>query len=90
MANDRNFIEKIQALVASDDVRISAHGYDELAADRLFATELIEGLANAVLVENYPDYPKGHVFSCDKCQIPVIRSTPFGESPRGTIGQLFW
>ena len=40
-------------------MRISEHGYDELAADGLTAREVVAGIKNARLVEDYPDYPKG-------------------------------
>lgn len=52
-------LDLVRALVSQGKVRISEHGYDELAADGILAGEVIVGLADAVLVENYPDYPKG-------------------------------
>lgn len=51
--------QSIRRLVGSGDVRISEHGYDELAQDGLTAREIIEGVENSVLVEDYPDFPKG-------------------------------
>ena len=51
--------ERIRALVAEGVVRISEHGYDELAADGLLAGELAQGVETAEVVEDYPDYPKG-------------------------------
>jgi hypothetical protein len=51
--------QKIRELVANRDVKISAHGYDELAADRILIREILASVADAVVVEDYPDYPKG-------------------------------
>ena len=67
-------LERIRRLVASGVVRVSEHGYDELAEDGLTATELIDGIAGAALVEDYPDLPKGPcvlVLQKDARQRPV-------------------
>jgi hypothetical protein len=50
---------QIQQLVASGQVRISEHGYDELANDNLTAREVVSGVGKAQLIEDYPDFPKG-------------------------------
>ena len=52
-------LDRIKRLVSIGEVRISEHGYDELAADGLLAREVISGLGESELVEDYPDYPKG-------------------------------
>ena len=65
---------QIKQLVVSGDVRISEHGYDELANDDLTAREIVIGIENAVLVEEYPDFPKGAsilVLQTDKNGQPV-------------------
>ncbi len=49
----------VQNLVARGEVRVSDHGYDELAEDGLMAREVVAGLADAVAVEDYPTYGKG-------------------------------
>lgn len=54
-----DFFDKVCALVSDREVRISEHGYDELAEDNLTAREVLGGIADAVIVEEYPDYPKG-------------------------------
>jgi hypothetical protein len=52
-------LKKIQGLMLSGSVRISAHGYDELADDGIIAQDAIAGLRTAIVVEDYPDYAKG-------------------------------
>ncbi|TAJ24101.1 MAG: DUF4258 domain-containing protein [Nitrospirae bacterium] len=51
--------EQIQQLVQAGSVRISEHGYDEMVVDGILAREIIGGVAAGVVVEDYPDYPKG-------------------------------
>jgi hypothetical protein len=52
-------LEKIKAFVASSDVHISDHGYDELAADNIAVRDVVIGLDNAIVIEEYPDFRKG-------------------------------
>ena len=54
-----NTLALLKHLVASGDVRISEHGYEELANDGLMAREVVSGIDSAILVEDYPDFPKG-------------------------------
>lgn len=49
----------MQALVARGNVRVSLHGYEELAADNIRVRAVADGLGTAVVVEDYPNYPKG-------------------------------
>lgn len=51
--------EHVRHLVRAGAVRISDHGYDELAADGIFARDVVGGVANGKVVEDYPKYPKG-------------------------------
>ena len=53
------FFAKVRLLASAGEVRISEHGYDELAEDGLTAREVLSGIADAVVVEEYPSYPKG-------------------------------
>lgn len=41
------------------EIRLSAHGYDELTEDAILAKEVIQGVYNATVVEDYPTYHKG-------------------------------
>jgi hypothetical protein len=52
-------VATLKRLVASGDIRISEHGYEELANDGLTAREIVSGIDKAILVEDYPNYPKG-------------------------------
>ena len=52
-------LEQLKALVFKDEVLISDHGYDELAADNLSVRDVVSGLTDAELLEDYPDFPKG-------------------------------
>jgi hypothetical protein len=52
-------LRQIKALAARGDIKISDHGYDELAEDGLLAKDLVESLPDAELLEDYPDFPKG-------------------------------
>ena len=45
---------QIVGLIASGNVRISAHGPDEMAEVNILACEVIDGAAAAVVVEDYP------------------------------------
>ena len=54
-----NTLEQVRALVARGEVRVSLHGYEELAADGVPLRDVIGGLDTAVVVEDYPEYPKG-------------------------------
>jgi hypothetical protein len=47
-------LEEVQRLVARGEVQISDHGYDELAADDIFAADALAGVATALLMEEYP------------------------------------
>ena len=67
-------LEHVRALVARGEVRVSAHGYEELAADQILAREVVDGLNAAVVVEDYPDFQKGPcvlVLQQDKTGKPV-------------------
>ena len=80
-------LEQVRALVARGAVRISLHGYEELTADGVQVRDIIDGLETAIVVEDYPDYPKGPcvlVLERDSANQPihVVWGIPAGqESP---------
>jgi hypothetical protein len=51
--------ELVRALVVAGEVRISEHGYDELADDGITVSEILAGVEAGIVVEDYPEYPKG-------------------------------
>lgn len=52
-------LDAIRVLVAAGDVRISEHGYDELANDGILVKDLLSGVSDAAVIEDYPAFPKG-------------------------------
>ncbi len=74
-------------LVAAGEVRISEHGYDEIAADGIYVREILAGVYKAAVVEDYPAFPKGRAvlvlqFDKDRRPIHVVWGIPKGfDSP---------
>ena len=52
-------LARIQGLVESGTFRFSDHAYDKLVKDDILGRDLLDTVATAALIEDYPDYPKG-------------------------------
>ncbi|MCB1192204.1 MAG: DUF4258 domain-containing protein [Leptospiraceae bacterium] len=50
---------EILHLVAKNEIKISEHGYDELMNDSIYIKDILDNISKAIVVEEYPDYPKG-------------------------------
>jgi hypothetical protein len=51
--------EQVLRLIERKDVKISDHGYDELSEEDIFIKDIMGGVTDGVVVEDYPNYPKG-------------------------------
>jgi hypothetical protein len=51
--------DRVRALVARGEVRVSDHGYDEMSDEDILARDVLAGVFEAVELEDYPTYPKG-------------------------------
>jgi len=49
----------VRALVARGEVRVSRHGFFELAADDILLDDVLAALADAIVVEDYPMAGRG-------------------------------
>ena len=65
---------QIRSLAERGAIRISDHGYDELAEDNIMVGDILTGVGGAVVVEDYPAATRGPsvlVLQWDSLQRPV-------------------
>jgi hypothetical protein len=94
MADTSATLEKIKALVSGGRVLVSAHGYDEMAADDIFFDEIVRGLAGAEPIEDYPFASKGPsvlVLQTDSRDRPVhvVWGIPKGASGPAVLATAY-
>jgi len=52
-------LDQIWALAKRNELKVSDHGYDELAVDNILVRDIVHSLPQAECLEDYPDYFKG-------------------------------
>ena len=77
-------LERIQRLVELSQLRISEHGFDELSDDRISVRDAVQGIRNAVVVEEYPASGRGPAvlvleYDRDGRPIHVVWGVPMGH-----------
>ena len=51
--------KQILTLAGLGEIKISDHGYDELAEEDIFVRDIVASLPDAEAIEDYPEFPKG-------------------------------
>ena len=77
-------LAQIQLLIIEREIKISSHGYDELAEDHIFVRDVISSIENAQVVEEYPNFGKGPCvlvlqYDQDNKPVHVVWGIPKGQ-----------
>ena len=75
--------DKVCVLVERGEVKVSDHGYDEMSDEDILAREVLAGVSEGIVVEDYPTYAKGPVCSCCKEIWISVRSHVVWGIPKG-------
>ena len=78
-------LRQIIELASRGKIKISDHGYDELAEDGIFVRDIVAALPDAEPLEDYPEFPKGPcvlVLQRDRDGKPVhaVWGIPMGQT----------
>jgi uncharacterized protein YbjT (DUF2867 family) len=75
-------------LIRQGDVRISAHGYNELAADGILAREVFDGTRAAVVVEDYRSIQRGHAACATAADVAQVVAAVLAD-PGPHLGRTY-
>ena len=83
-------LTNIRSLAERGVIRISEHGYDELAKDDILVSDILAGISGAVVVEDYPAAMRGPsvlLLKWDHLQRPlhVVWAIPREHSEPGVM-----
>ena len=85
-----NTLQLVRALVTAGEVRVSEHGYEEIVSDGILIRDILSGVAEGIVVEDYPHYGKGPsvlVLQMDSMSRPVhvVWGIPKGHSKPAVV-----
>ena len=83
-------LQRIQELAEKGDIRVSSHGYDELAEDGILVHDIMASLADARVIEDYPNFGKGPCTlalqrDADGEPVHVVWGIPRGHTRPGVL-----
>ena len=67
--------ELILDLIQRKDIKVSDHGYDELADDDIFVREIMAGVGKAIVSKIILSIQRDHAFWCYRKMLRATRST---------------
>jgi hypothetical protein len=81
---------KIQTLVNNGEIKVSSHGYDEMAEDHIFVRDIMSSIQDGNVIEDYPEFGKGPCVLVlqhdrDNSPIHVVWGIPKGHNGPAVI-----
>src|SRR5438105_4771661 len=57
--DEQKALERIQEQAASENIRVTQHAQQEMAEEEITLDEVLEAIASAQMLENYPEHRRG-------------------------------